>query len=79
MCRNIRQLHNFEPPATPDVMIRARIAADMPEDERPKVEAMKPASVDFLSYIGAIRGQKRADFTICDVRVGTRIDGKTPP
>lgn len=58
-----------EPPARPDVMTRVRIAADMPEDERPVVTAIRPASVDFLSYVGAIRGQKRADFSICDLRV----------
>jgi peptidylprolyl isomerase len=73
------KLNTGEPPAQPDVMTRVRIAADIPENERPTVEAMQPASVEFLSYVGAIRGQKRADFSICDLRVGVRIDGQSPP
>ncbi|BCW88700.1 hypothetical protein sos41_18420 [Alphaproteobacteria bacterium SO-S41] len=75
----VYKLNTGEPPAAPDVMTRVRIAADIPSGERPTVEAMRPASVDFLSYVGAIRGQKRADFSICDLRVGTRIDGKDNP
>lgn len=73
----IYNLNTGEPPAQPDVMTKVRIAADIDEDERPKVEAMKAGNVDFLSFAGSIRGQRRADFSICDIRVGTRIDGKS--
>ncbi|MBL9010927.1 MAG: peptidylprolyl isomerase [Alphaproteobacteria bacterium] len=72
-------LNTGEPPAQPDTMTSVRIAADLPDDERPVVKANRPASVDFLSYVGAIRGLKRADFSICDVRVGVHIDGEDAP
>ncbi|MCC6917603.1 MAG: peptidylprolyl isomerase [Alphaproteobacteria bacterium] len=67
------KLNVGEPPAQPDVMTRVRVVADMPEDERPAVEAMRPSATDFLSFAGAIRGQKRADFSICDLKIGVEI------
>jgi peptidylprolyl isomerase len=69
----VYKLNTGEPPAQPDVMTRVRIAADMPGDERPRAEAMKTTAPDFLSFAGDIRALKRADFSICDLRVGVEI------
>ena len=69
----IYKLNVGEPPAQPDIMMHVRVVADLPEDERPAVEAMKPSAPDFLSFAGAIRGQKRADFSICDLKIGVDI------
>ncbi len=63
-----------EPPARPDVMMRVRIAADIPEGERPKVTAMRAEGLEFQSFIGVTRGQKRADFSICDLRVSVKVE-----
>lgn len=69
----IYKLNVGEPPAQPDVMTRVRVAADIPDDERPTAEAMKPSAPDFLSFAGDIRSLKRADFSICDLRIGVEI------
>lgn len=62
-----------EPPTAPDVMTSVRVAADIPEDERPSVEAIKASSPDFLSYAGLVRGKERSDFSICDLRVTVEV------
>ncbi len=72
----IYELQVGEPPAQPDVMVTARIAADIPETERPEVTAMRAEGLDFQNFVGAIRGEKRADFSICDLRVSVRV---SPP
>jgi peptidylprolyl isomerase len=69
----VYKLNTGEPPAQPDVMTRVRVAADMPQEERPTAEAMKASAPDFLSFAGNIRALKRADFSICDLRVGVEI------
>ena len=69
----IYELKVGEPPAEPDTMIRARIAADIPEEERPTVTAMRAEGLEFQNFVGAIRGQRRADFSICDLRVSVKV------
>jgi peptidylprolyl isomerase len=69
----IYKLNTGEPPAQPDVMTRVRVAADIPEEERPTVEALRPSAPDFLSFAGNIRALKRADFSICDLQVSVEI------
>ncbi len=71
---HIYALNVGEPPASPDVMTRVRIAADIPEDERPVVTAMRAESIEFQKFVGAARGEKRADFSICDLRVSTKVE-----
>lgn len=71
---HVYQLNVGEPPARPDLMTRVRIAADMPEEERPKVQAMRANSLEFQNFIGATRGEKRADFSICDIRVAVKVE-----
>lgn len=69
----IYELKVGEPPSEPDTMIRARIAADIPEEERPTVTAMRAEGLEFQNFVGAIRGQRRADFSICDLRVSVNV------
>ncbi|MFT3811228.1 MAG: peptidylprolyl isomerase [Micropepsaceae bacterium] len=70
---HVYELNVGEPPAQPDVMTRVRIAADIPEDERPLVQAMYPDSLEFQKLIGLARSEKRADFSICDLRVSVKV------
>lgn len=73
---HIYELQVGEPPTQPDLMISARIAADIPEAERPTVTAMRASGFEFQNFVGAVRGEKRADFSICDLRVSVRV---SPP
>ncbi len=72
---HVYALNVGEPPAMPDVMTRVRIAADIPEAERPTVTAMRAEGLEFQNFVGAVRGEKRADFTICDLRVSVKVTG----
>ncbi len=71
---HIYKLNVGEPPAQPDVMTRVRIAADIPEPERPVVKAMYPDSLEFQKLIGLARSERRADFSICDLRVSVKVE-----
>ncbi len=56
----------------PDVMKKVRIAADIPEGERPKVQVLKASSPAFDQYLAS---QKNADGTypdICDITIPSR-------
>ena len=70
----VYQLNVGEPPVQPDVMTRVRVASDIPDGERPVVSAMTPKNLDFQSFAGSVRAQKRADFSICDLRVGVEVE-----
>lgn len=76
---HIYELNVGEPPERPDIMTRVRIAADIPEDERPKVTAMRAEGLEFQNFVGAIRGEKRADFSICDLRVSVKVETPGQP
>ena len=62
-----------EPPVTPDVMERVRVAADMPEAERPLVEKWDIQDPAFGRWVETIRREKGEDFTLSDLRVPTRL------
>ena len=68
-------LNAGEPPTQPDAMVRVRIASDIPEGERPRVTVMRAEGLEFQNHVGATRGQKRADFTICDLRLAVKVEG----
>lgn len=60
------------PNFVPDVMNKVRLAADVPEAERVKVQVLKTDSPAFKNYL---KTQKKADGTypdICDIRVPSR-------
>jgi peptidylprolyl isomerase len=69
----IRALAVGEPPAHPDAMLKVRVAADMPDAERPKIEVMDTRTAAFTRLAAKIRAAKGADFTVCDVEVPVRL------
>ena len=68
----IRALAVGEPPAQPDRMIRVRLAADLPPQERPRLEVMDEHGEAFAAVVAQARTAKGADFSICDIEVPTR-------
>jgi len=59
----------------PDVMTKVRIAASMPEGERPTVRAMDPRSAAFAAQVEAARAARGVGFNICDVTVPAEVVG----
>ncbi len=55
------------PPAQPDKITKARIAADMPVSERPQVSFADPASKDFQALIKKAKKEGGDGFDVCDV------------
>lgn len=69
----IRTVATGEPPKVPDLMLKARIAADLPEAERPRLEVMNAAGPAFQAKLAALKADKGAAFSVCDVEVPTRM------
>lgn len=67
-----RSLAVGEPPAAPDRMLRVALAADLPEAQRPRLEVADPAGQAFQARVAALRAEKGADFTLCDVEIPVR-------
>lgn len=61
-----------EPPADPDRMLKVRVAADLPEAERPKIEVLDENGAAFAALVDRVRTEKGADFSVCDVDVPVR-------
>lgn len=68
----IRAMTVGEPPASPDVMRKVRVAADLPAAERPKIEVMDEHGAAFADLAAKARRDRGADFSICDIEVPTR-------
>jgi len=62
-----------EPPKVPDLMLKVRMLADIPEAERPKLEVMDTHGPAFQARVAALKREKGAAFTVCDVEVPTRL------
>lgn len=67
----LERLNRGEPPATPDLMTRVRVAADLPTGERPRVEL--PAGPALTRSIETVRASKSANASICDLGAEARI------
>jgi len=75
--RHSRRIARGEPPSRPTPILRVRVAADVPEDEKPKLEIFrteKPAFKQYLEASGKITDGLVRD--ICDIKVPVRVDGK---
>ena len=59
----------------PDVMIRARTAAAMPEAQRPVVRVMNPSSPAFAAAVEQVRTERGSRFTVCDVQPAVQVTG----
>jgi peptidylprolyl isomerase len=62
-----------EPPPVPDRITKARIAADIPEAQRPKVSEADPSTVTFKAAISEVRDKEGDYFNICDVKPPVQI------
>lgn len=71
----IMAIKTGEPVAEPqDRMERVRLLSDIPENERPKVRVIDPASPWFKAEIARTRTAKGADFTACDVNIPVEVN-----
>jgi peptidylprolyl isomerase len=69
----VRKLKIGEPPVNPDKMTSVRMLSDIPEAERPQVEIMDTTSPQFQTVLEAVRKDKGADFSACDVTIPSKI------
>lgn len=74
---NSRRIDRGDPPKRPTPIVRARIAADMPEAERPKIDIMRTDSESFKRFLDA-SGAVKDDYVkdACDIKAPRRINGK---
>ena len=59
--------------AEPDRMARVRIAADIPEAERPSVQVLATDSPRFRALVETTRAARGADFSVCDVTLPVQV------
>lgn len=69
----IRALAVGDPPKVPDLMLKVRVAADLPDAERPRLEVMDASGSAFQAELAALKATRGATFTVCDVEVRTRV------
>lgn len=68
----VRAMNIGEPPASPDTMLRVRVAADLPAAERPRVEVMDERGAAFRALVDRTRAARGADFSVCDIDIPAR-------
>ncbi|MEZ6021981.1 MAG: peptidylprolyl isomerase [Hyphomonadaceae bacterium] len=61
------------PPPNPDRMLAVRIAADVADTERAPIYVLRTEGPEFRELIEETRNQRRADFSVCDVQIPTRV------
>lgn len=66
------RLQHGEPPAHPDVMQTVKIMADIPVASRPAIKV--PSDTAMSKMIAQTREEKGADFSVCDVRIPSKMD-----
>lgn len=59
----------------PDIMIRARLASDMPAGERLSARVMDPRSPSFVARVNAARAGSALTFDLCNVEVPAEVTG----
>ncbi|WP_296594916.1 peptidylprolyl isomerase [Phenylobacterium sp.] len=62
-----------EPPKMPDLMLKVRVLADIPEAERPRIEVAETRGPAFQAKVAALKRERGAAFSICDVEVPIRL------
>ncbi|MFN3582490.1 hypothetical protein [Phenylobacterium sp.] len=60
-----------EPPKVPDLMLKVRVAADLPPAERPAVRVLDERGPAFAARLEALKREKGASFSVCDVTLPT--------
>ncbi|MFV0624921.1 peptidylprolyl isomerase [Sphingomonas sp. ac-8] len=71
----LRGLKEGEVAPEPARIVRARLAADLPAGERPKLQVMDVRGRAFAARVAAARRQKGADLSVCDVAPEVRSAG----
>lgn len=69
----VRKLAVGEPPPNPDRMLAVRVAADLPESEQAPIYVLRTDSPAFRRLIDDVRKERKADFSVCDVKIPTRV------
>lgn len=59
--------------AEPDRMTRVRVAADIPEAERPSVQVLATESPRFRALVDETRAARGADFSVCDLTLPVQV------
>jgi len=75
--KHSRRIARGEPPERPTPIVRARIAADVPEEERPEIlvfDTSNPRFKDYLVATGKIEDGLVRD--MCDISVPVKVDGE---
>jgi peptidylprolyl isomerase len=62
-----------DPPVTPQRIVRVRVAADLPPEERAPIYVMRTDTPDFRRLLERQRRERGADFSLCDVEVPARV------
>ena len=57
----------------PDRMTRVRVAADIPEAERPVAQVLATDSPRFRALVEEARAARGADFSVCDVTLPVQV------
>ncbi len=71
-----RRINRGEPPDRPTPIVRMRIAADVPDAEKPKIEVMRTDSqtfIDFLKASGLVKDGFVRD--LCNIKPPRRVNG----
>lgn len=75
--KHSRRIERGEPPVRPTPIVRVRIMADVPEDERSDIQVMRTDSAEFMEFLtasGQVRDGLVRDF--CGIKVPVRVDGE---
>ncbi len=62
-----------EPPAQPDRMIKVSVMMDMKLPDQPKLHVINTRSAAFESELNAVRRRLGENFSVCDVKITTRL------
>jgi peptidylprolyl isomerase len=71
----LQALATGEPPAAPDRMLKVRVAADLPEAERPRVLWGPPGSKAFEAALAKAKKAKGEFVAACDVELPVEVAG----
>ena len=68
----VRAINVGEPPKAPDKMLTVRLAADLPESQRPRLEILNEQGHEFRKRLARAKARLGGAFSVCDVSVAVR-------
>ena len=76
--RNTRRINRGEPPERPTPIVRARVAADIPAAERPRIALLRSDSEAFTAWLKATGSMTEDGYLAdtCNIRVPARVNGE---